>query len=417
MNRFVTIAIILLTAALQSNASMPSDSADIYFRQGHSNLLLNMGDNRSQLDSIVSKINSLTSGAAYNLRSIRFIGSASPEGSVSINNRLSVKRAATVFDYLHKHAEFSDSLTSFEYTGRDWKGLIDMVRDDNNVPHRDEVIEVLANIITSVNNGNQQPDNLINRLKTIDNGKAYRYLYNKLYPALRFSKVTLDYTPSVIQVEEIILKPELINVDITETIPTLTFAQEQAKKPFYMALKTNLLYDAVALPSISAEFYLGKNWSTGINWTYGWWDKDNTHRYWRAYGGDIVIRKWIGEKSRIKPLTGHHLGVFAGIVTYDFEFGGIGYMGDLPGRTLWDRCNRYAGIEYGYSLPVGRRINIDFSLGLGYLGGKVVKYEPAAKGYLWEDTHNFTWFGPVKAEISITWLIGRGNVNMKGGNR
>ena len=92
-------------------------------------------------------------------------------------------------------------------------------------------------------------------------------------------------------------------------------------------------------------------------------------------------------------------------------------MGGLPGRTLWDRCNRYAGIEYGYSLPIGRRLNIDFTLGLGYLGGKVVKYEPADRGYLWEDTHNFTWFGPVKAEISLTWLIGRGNVNMKGGNR
>ncbi|MDE6073459.1 MAG: DUF3575 domain-containing protein, partial [Muribaculaceae bacterium] len=196
-----------------------------------------------------------------------------------------------------------------------------------------------------------------------------------------------------------------------ETIPAISFTGKQQHKPFYMAIKTNLLYDAIALPSLSAEFYLGKNWSAGVNWTYGWWDKDNSHHYWRAYGGDIVVRKWVGEKSRIKPLTGHHLGVFAGIVTYDFEFGGTGYMGGLPGHTLWDRCNRYAGIEYGYSLPVGRRLNIDFSLGLGYLGGKVIKYEPSNDRYIWEETKNFSWFGPVKAEISLTWLIGCGNVN------
>ncbi|MDE6073715.1 MAG: hypothetical protein K2F80_03870, partial [Muribaculaceae bacterium] len=108
MKRFVYIAIILLTAILQSNAVTHSDSVNILFRQGHSNLLLNMGDNRNHLDSIVNKINALTSGSAYNLRSIRFIGSASPEGSVSINNRLSVKRASTVFDYLHKHTSFND---------------------------------------------------------------------------------------------------------------------------------------------------------------------------------------------------------------------------------------------------------------------------------------------------------------------
>lgn len=411
MKRFVYIAIILLTAILQSNAVSPSDSVNILFRQGHSNLLLNMGDNRNNLDSIVNKINTLTSGSAYNLRSIRFIGSASPEGSVSINNRLSVKRASTVFDYLHKHTSFNDSITSFEYTGRDWKGLAEMVNNDQNVPDRDEVIEILSDIITSVDNGNQQPEALINRLKTIGGGEAYHYMYKNLYPSLRFSKITLDYIPSIVPMTGIVVNPTLIDIDFDETIPAISFTGKQQHKPFYMAIKTNLLYDAIALPSLSAEFYLGKNWSAGVNWTYGWWDKDNSHHYWRAYGGDIVVRKWLGEKSRIKPLTGHHLGVFAGIVTYDFEFGGTGYMGGLPGHTLWDRCNRYAGIEYGYSLPVGRRLNIDFSLGLGYLGGKVIKYEPSNDRYIWEETKNFSWFGPVKAEISLTWLIGRGNVN------
>ena len=417
MNKFVTIAIIVLTAVLQSNASMPTDSTEIFFRQGHSNLLLNMSVNRSNLDRIVDKINSINSGSTYNIKSIRFIGSASPEGSVNINNSLSEKRAATLLNYLHKYTSFNDSITSFEYIGRDWEGLLDMVKNDKNVPDRDTVIDILENIIASVNNGNQQPNNLINELKNTGNGRAYQYLYYKIYPALRFSNVTIDYIPSLIPIDVVALTPGLINIDYTTTMPNLTLAPLPVKKPFYMALKTNLLYDAAALPNIGAEFYLGKNWSVGANWTYGWWDKDSSHHYWRAYGGELYGRWWFGEKAHTKPLTGHHLGVFAGIITYDFEFGGKGYMGGLPGKTLWDRCNRYAGIEYGYSLPVGRRINIDFSIGLGYLGGKVIKYHPSHDRYIWDKTTNFNWIGPVKAEVSLVWLIGRGNINMKGGNK
>ncbi|MDE6040577.1 MAG: DUF3575 domain-containing protein, partial [Muribaculaceae bacterium] len=205
-----------------------------------------------------------------------------------------------------------------------------------------------------------------------------------------------------------VLVPRPENVVIPEP-------DEPACRPLYLALKTNLLYDAAALPSIGFEAYVGKNWSVVGNWTYGWWDKDNVHRYWRAYGGDLAVRRWFGRKAAEKPLTGHHLGVYAGVVTYDFEFGGVGHMGGLPGRNLWDRCNYMAGIEYGYSLPVGRRLNIDFTLGLGYLGGKVIRYVPSGNFYLWQKTSHFNWLGPTKVEISLVWLIGCGNYNRKGG--
>ena len=102
-------------------------------------------------------------------------------------------------------------------------------------------------------------------------------------------------------------------------------------------------------------------------------------------------------------------------MTYDFEFGGKGWMGGIPGGTLWDRCNTVAGIEYGYSLPIGRRLNIDFTIGVGYMGGKLVDYVPGNGFYIWQKTRHFNWFGPTKAEISLVWLIGRGNYNAKKG--
>ena len=63
------------------------------------------------------------------------------------------------------------------------------------------------------------------------------------------------------------------------------------RKSFYMAVKTNLLYDIALIPNVGAEFYIGKNWTIGGNWMYAWWKNDRKHNYWRVYGGDLYIRK------------------------------------------------------------------------------------------------------------------------------
>ena len=73
-------------------------------------------------------------------------------------------------------------------------------------------------------------------------------------------------------------------------------------------------------------------------------------------------------------------------------------------------------MEYGYSLPIARRLNLDFALGVGYWGGKYYKYIPRDGHYVWQATRNRHWFGPTKAGVSLVWLIGRGNTNStKGG--
>lgn len=88
-------------------------------------------------------------------------------------------------------------------------------------------------------------------------------------------------------------------------------------------------------------------------------------------------------------------------------------MGGKPGGTLWDKMNYAVGLEYGYSLPVGRRLNLDFTVGVGYWGGEYQKYLPEDGDYVWIETRQRHWFGPTKAEISLVWLLGRGNYNTK----
>lgn len=69
--------------------------------------------------------------------------------------------------------------------------------------------------------------------------------------------------------------------------------------------------------------------------------------------------------------------------------------------------NYSTGVEYGYSLPVAYRLNIDFTIAVGYWGGTYYEYTPVDNCYVWQATKERHWFGPTKAEISLVWLIGR----------
>lgn len=413
MKNILPISLFCIAASLHGHAeAAESDSATIHFRQSIDLIDRNYMDNDVQLGNLIEDIDTINNPAKLIVKRFHVKGTASPEGSIPFNRSLSERRADALLNFVGRYYDIDSALYVKEFTGRDWIGLLEYVRRDNNVPYRQETIEAIEEIIsrTAIN---PDKDN-INLLKRLHNGKPYLYLYGKAFPLLRYSQVEISY--GLPKIESCADSPEPV---LTTFIPNglnivescFNVSSSPSKRPFYMALKTNLLYDALALPSIGAEFYLGKNISIVGNWTYGWWDNDRRHRYWRAYGGDVALRWWFGKAASEKPLTGHHLGIYGGIMTYDFEFGGTGYMGGKPHGTLWDKNNVVAGVEYGYSLPIGRRLNIDFTLGIGYMGGQYYKYIPKNNCYVWQSTHNLRWFGPTKAEISLTWLIGRGNTN------
>ena len=270
------------------------------------------------------------------------------------------------------------------------------------------------------------------QLMDLHRGNSWRYMEKHFFPLLRRSLVEVQYVsllpaagteqvpePDAEQTDTVEMPQPLTPVPAskTEAEDSRMISEPQQQPPFYMAVKTNLLYDALLVPNAGVEFYLGKGFSASGSWMYAWWKKNRRHRYWRIYGGELAIRKYFCRPEGGSPLSGHHLGVYGQILTYDFETGGRGYMGGKPGGTLWEKMNYTAGLEYGYSLPVARRLNIDFVIGLGYWGGTYYEYLPMDNHYVWQATKQRHWFGPTKAEISLVWLLGRGNHNLKKGGK
>jgi hypothetical protein len=391
------------------------DSVQVRFKLYSSELDLSLDENGKKLDRLVNSLNTNVTDPTYKLQKVLIIGAASPEGSVEINKRLSEQRAKTLFDYISSKVYLPDSQREFRFEGRDWKGLLRMVEADENVPNRDEVITLLKKIIDEVDSGESSARQL-KSLQTLRYGEPYWYMYQHLFPDLRRSELFLCYEKEIPEQEAKPAPRPVVEPQAAEEVRE-EVAEAKMCRPFYMGIKNNIVYDALGVPNIGAEFYLGKNFSIVGNWQYAWWSKDSKHRYWRAYGGDLALRKWFGKAANRKPLTGHHLGLYGQVLTYDVEKGGKGYMGGEPGGNIFDRCNYGGGVEYGYSLPIARRLNIDFTLGVGYFGGKYYEYIPLDDCYVWQCTKKRNWVGPTKLEVSLVWLIGCDNYNRKKGGK
>ncbi len=412
---------LMLASGTVMAETITGDTVKVYFRQGRTELDFSRHANSGLVQRIDEIMNRADADSASVLRGITVIGAASPEGSEAINRRLSERRAHRLFDYFSSSFSVPDTLLTFRFLGRDWAGLRSLVEGDADVPYRTEVLCLLDGILAEQSGDKRGAGDPLLRLKRLKNGVPYRYMYRELFPELRASTLEVSYervpSPVYIEPEQVYIEP--VDTVGGDTVPAGTVAAEEKRcRPFYMDLRTNMLYDVAAVPNIGVEFYLGGNISVGANWQYAWWKTDRKHRYWRAYGGDVNVRWWFGSAAHGKPLTGHHLGVYGQVLTYDFEWGGKGCLGGKPGGTLWDKMNWGVGLEYGYSLPVAKRFNIDFTLGVGYLTGEYQEYRPVDGCYVWQATKQRHWFGPTKAEISLVWLIGCDNYNRrKGGER
>lgn len=418
MRNFIITAFMLL-GCLQLFGQEIRKEVSVGFRVGYAVIDTSYAENGARLADLVSYLDRVKTDEQLELVEVSFCGSASPEGSFAANRSLAERRRMALERYVRNRIVLPDSIVTYPDEGFiAWSRLAELV-EQSDMPYKEEAVDVLRNVPEfTYNDRGVLVDSRKKHLMELRWGRSWNYMYQHFFSELRnASMVFVTVRPK--PVEPVVEVPvEEVPAEVPAVVqPVDSVAQlpVEEKKPFYMAVKSNLLYDVLAVPNVGVEFYLGDNWSVVGQWMYGWWSKNSSHRYWRIYGGDLAIRKWFGKEAEEKPLTGHHLGIYGQAFTYDFEWHGKGYMGGRPGGTLWDKLNYAAGVEYGYSLPIARRLNLDFTIGLGYWEGQYYEYIPLDGHYVWQATKNRHWFGPTKAEVSLMWLLGRGNSNMKKG--
>ena len=185
-----------------------------------------------------------------------------------------------------------------------------------------------------------------------------------------------------------------------------TQSTDTNKKLYYFALKNNLLYDIALLPNITAEVYLGKQLSLAIEGNLSWWALEKTMRsgwFHRIQSAGAELRYWFDSPQ---PLHGHAVGFYSMIGNYDVRLSSK----DENSKGTLSYASWSAGFSYAYSMPIVDRVNLEFGLAIGYLGGKYYDYNYCVMHERWERRaeYNRTYFGPTRVGISVVWLLGNG---------
>lgn len=426
--------VVLMPTTLLANAYAASiqDSlrTTIYFRPGYSLLELSYRDNAANMKALTLGIQTIKGNPCVQLQHIRILSAASPEGNSALNKRVAKRRGERLRDYLKETLVLPDSIFTVSSAGEDWQGLAALIAKEK-TPWRNKALQIIRHTPEWVTRNGKVVDGRKRQLQNLDGGKAWKYMLDNHFYTLRTGAVVVcevktlaaESTPSAAEarLEQARLEqahPESASQQSASPSPSsppfpaipsqVNPEQEPPPGASYLALKSNLLYDALLVPNLSLEASISGGWTLGAGGMLAWWSKDAKHRYWRIYGGDLEIRKYFGTLSKSKPLQGHHLGIYGDFLTYDFEFGAKGYQ---------SKATYAAGIKYGYSHPIANRLNLDFALGIGYLHSNYKTYVPRDGCYVYQETKKQKWLGPTQAEISLVWLLGKGNTNKKKGGK
>lgn len=417
------VMVVLMPTTLLANAYAASiqDSlrTTIYFRPGYSLLELSYRDNAANMKALTQGIQTIKGNPCVQLQHIRILSAASPEGNSALNKRVAKRRGERLRDYLKETLVLPDSIFTVSSAGEDWQGLASLIAREK-TPWRNKALQIIRHTPEWVTRNGKVVDGRKRQLQNLDGGKAWKYMLDNHFYTLRTGAVVVcevknlaaESTPSAAEARLEQAHPGAHAEASSEQARLEPASQQSAPQSppvaSYFALKSNLLYDALLVPNLSLEASIGSGWTLGAGGMLAWWSKDAKHRYWRIYGGDLEIRKYFGTLSKSKPLQGHHLGIYGDFLTYDFEFGAKGYQ---------SKATYAAGIKYGYSHPIANRLNLDFALGIGYLHSNYKTYVPRDGCYVYQETKKQKWLGPTQAEISLVWLLGKGNTNKKKGGK
>ena len=338
--------------------------------------------------------------------SITVYSYASPEGPYRLNQILASERGKTAKRYLLSlipdERQLPDSLIILDPTAENWKGLREMIYYQYPYDDKDEVLALLDR--TDISDARRKV-----MLQRMNKGTPWVYILKEIMPKLRYAtwiSVWQRIEVDQVNIPEVDLKVPFPSMDmpVVPMVPMQLPSEEDTKT--ILALKTNLLYDAVSWLNFSVEVPLGKRFSAVYNHQFPWWTwgEGNNEYCMRFLSIGAEARWWFKPMPREKTekrikrdkLMGHFLGVYVESGKWDFERKrDICYQGEH-----WS-----AGLSYGYAMPIGKRLNLELSASVGYAAIPHRGYQPAedySELYpLREKDGTWHYFGPTKAQVSL----------------
>ncbi len=389
-------------------------------------------------------------------------GSASPDGMWQENVNLSKARTDAAVRYLRYVTGVPLDKIHQKSLDEDWDRLYELVADSD-IPYREEIL----NIILNKSWGDRKQ-----ALKKLGGGMVWRILMDDFFPQLRCVRIgfycqwdpTRPYLsrpmpeimpepvaeePEPVEIEEVAEKPAPkieSRVDTVYVKDTVYYMKEtvyvpqdympgtyndayhnyraQRRRPVYdspwmMGFKTNILGDALVVPTLGVEFQIGGKVSLDLQGFYTNYNVfNNMDPTMNVYGFSPELRIWPGGKTMRK---GQFVGFHARCAWYTLQWtDGLLYQNGP--ENVWEGNFHNAGnmtpawsagFTYGYSLGFGRKGHwgLEFLIGVGYANYR--QNTAALNNGVWAfvEHQNKHHFGITRAGVNLTYRFSLRRVN------
>ncbi|MBD5207761.1 MAG: DUF3575 domain-containing protein [Bacteroidales bacterium] len=171
-----------------------------------------------------------------------------------------------------------------------------------------------------------------------------------------------------------------------------------------VAVKTNLIYDALANINLGIEGKLAPRWTIDVNGNFNDWTFSGGKR-WKHWMAQPEIRYWFCE-----AMHGNFIGLELhggqyniGKVNTNFDFLGTNFKNLKD--TRYQGWYAGAGITYGHAWMLAKHWNIEAELGIGWSYTRFDRYPCASCGSKIEDNAVHNYFGLTKAALNLVYIF------------
>ncbi|GHT29101.1 hypothetical protein AGMMS49574_04850 [Bacteroidia bacterium] len=170
-----------------------------------------------------------------------------------------------------------------------------------------------------------------------------------------------------------------------------------------IAVKSNVLYDATGTINVGGEYAINKKMSANLSVNYNGWALKEP-QMWKHIMVQPEFRYWLRE-----TYNEHYAGLHLIYSTFDIERMSLPLFGFDRKHLYRDGTAYGAGVSYGYQLYLTPRLNLEFSLGVGFMNLKYKKYVwteyPPKDATIKIPVLTRNYIGPTQVGISVVYII------------
>lgn len=224
---------------------------------------------------------------------------------------------------------------------------------------------------------------------------------NKIFPIILLWGVSLCGIPHA--------HAQAFETTVADTVVTFRFLpredmfllkgnEAELEQPYRFAVRTNVLYDALLLPTLGVEWRVNRDLGVKLDGSLSWWS-GNHGKVQKMWLVNPEVRWYLLRDKRFYVGASGSYGAYN---IYKYPLGGIlskdtGYQG-----TMWN-----TGLTVGYQLYLSHCFFVDFNLGLGYTRSEYDSFRMADGVRVYKERYKSkNFWGPTQAGISLMWTIG-----------